>query len=119
MQLLALATFLINQRKLRRYWIHPVNTKRETKGEFYCLVKELESVQTFHQYFRMSKAQFEKIHSLIEEDIKKIRTKFRKPTETKERLGECTLFRSVVSCRCSALRPSAILTRTGIASDAT
>ncbi|KPJ09259.1 hypothetical protein RR48_15400 [Papilio machaon] len=54
MQLWALATLLIKQRKRRRYWIHPLNTKRETKGEFHCLVKELESdAKKFNQYFRM------------------------------------------------------------------
>lgn len=90
MQLLALATLRIKQRKKRRYWIHPVNRKRETRGEFHCLIKELENdADKFHLYFRMSKAQFEEIHSYIEKDIKKIRTKFRKPIGTRERLGIC------------------------------
>ncbi|XP_061716959.1 uncharacterized protein LOC133524824 [Cydia pomonella] len=93
LQLLALATLLTKEKKRRRYWIHPVNRKRESKGEFHTLVKELESdPERFHQYFRMSKAQFEKIHSLIAEDIKKIQTKFRKPIGTKERLGVCLRF---------------------------
>ncbi|KOB66136.1 Uncharacterized protein OBRU01_21737 [Operophtera brumata] len=90
LQLLALATLITKQRKRRRYWIHPVNRKRETRGEFHCLVKEFESdAEKFHQYFRMSIAQFAEIHRLIEEDIKKIRTKFRKPIGTKERLAVC------------------------------
>lgn len=89
LELLAL-TMMTKERKRRRYWIHPINRKREPKGEFHSLVKELESdPERFHQYFRTSKAQFEQIHSLIAEDIKKIQTKFRKPIATKERLAVC------------------------------
>lgn len=72
-EFLVLAT-VIKQKEIkrRRYWVHPVNNKRESKGEFHCLVKEIENdVQKFHQYFRMFKAQFEEVHSLIEGDIKK------------------------------------------------
>uniref|UniRef100_A0A2H1WS48 SFRICE_023050 n=1 Tax=Spodoptera frugiperda TaxID=7108 RepID=A0A2H1WS48_SPOFR len=50
---------------------------QESKGEFHCLVKEIENdAQKFHQYFRMSKAQFEEVHSLIEGDIKKYIRRF-------------------------------------------
>ena len=67
-----------------------MNNKRESKGEFHCLVKEIENdAQKFHQYLRMSKAQFEEVHSLIEGEIKKIYAKFRKPIGTKERLAVC------------------------------
>ncbi|CAK1604032.1 unnamed protein product [Parnassius mnemosyne] len=92
-EFLVLATLIKKKEiKRRRYWVHPVNNKRESKGEFHCLVKEIENdAQRFHQYFRMSKAQFEEVHSLIEGDIK-IHTKFRKPIGTKERLAVCLRF---------------------------
>ena len=85
-----LATFLTKERKKRRYWIHPVNRKREINGEFHCLFNELKNDdEKFHQYFRLSKTEFEEVHHLIEDDIKKIHTRFRKPIGTRERLAIC------------------------------
>ncbi|KAJ0172544.1 hypothetical protein K1T71_011683 [Dendrolimus kikuchii] len=93
LQFLALTILLMKKRKKRRYWVHPVNRKKELKGEFHCLVKELKSDdERFHQYFRLSKTQVNEIHSLIELDIKKIHTKFRKPIGTRERLAVCLRF---------------------------
>lgn len=55
-QLTLLTTFLTKKRKWWRYWIYPVNKKREVNGEFHCLIKELCcDAEKFHQYFRLSK----------------------------------------------------------------
>lgn len=81
---------LTKEIKSRRHWIHPLNRTREINGEFHCLFKVLENDdEKFHQYFRLSKAQFEQVHSLIEDDVKKIHTRFRKPIGTRERLAVC------------------------------
>ncbi|GLV38517.1 hypothetical protein CBL_05127 [Carabus blaptoides fortunei] len=65
--------------KSRRLWVHDINKQREKLGEFHKLVPELQKdPKRFHMYFRMTKEQFDFLHELIENDIKKQHTQFRR-----------------------------------------
>lgn len=47
---------LQRNRKKRRCWVHEINRKRETLGEYHRLCRELQSHKDrFFQYFRMSR----------------------------------------------------------------
>ncbi|GBP91237.1 hypothetical protein EVAR_65101_1 [Eumeta japonica] len=75
-----LAMKLLKSKKEKKILGSPYKQRRQDKGEFHRLVRELESDdEKFHQYFRMNQAQYEEIHSLIEGDIKKYIQKFREP----------------------------------------
>lgn len=92
-QFLIMATLLKKNKKKRRYWVHPLNEVRGSKGAFHTLVQDLEIVdERFHRYFRLTKIQFEQVHALIERDIKKQHTQFRCPIGTKERLAVCLRY---------------------------
>jgi hypothetical protein len=58
--------------------MHKSLIRRKTEGEFFTLCKELaDDEETFHQYFRMSKYQFNDLLSRIEPLITKKNTTFR------------------------------------------
>lgn len=83
---------VLEERKRRKHWIHPINLTRYFHGEYHTLIELLEmndNRDRFHMYFRMNKDQFENLHSLVEMDIKKISTTFRKAISSKERLAVC------------------------------
>ncbi|GBP34609.1 hypothetical protein EVAR_19000_1 [Eumeta japonica] len=68
---LTFAMKLLKSKKEKKILGSPYKQRRQDKGEFHRLVRELESDdEKFHQYFRMNQAQYEEIHSLIEGDIK-------------------------------------------------
>ncbi|CAG4958993.1 unnamed protein product [Colias eurytheme] len=93
-QFLTIATLFKKKKKKRRYWVHPINAYFiGSKGALNTLVQDLETDdERFHRYFRLTKIQFEQVHSLIERDIKKQHTQFRCPIGTKERLAVCLRF---------------------------
>ena len=75
-------------KRRRRFWIHPTIQRRQKLGEYHRLIKELESDdERFKQYFRMTKQQFYDILHLIENDIVKKMTTFRRPIGAAERLA--------------------------------
>lgn len=85
-----LLLFALSQAKRKRKWVHEINEKREEFGEFHRLCCELSSFEDrFFTYFRMSKEQFENLHTLLEPKISKQTTNWRKPIGTKERLAIC------------------------------
>jgi hypothetical protein len=48
-----------NSQRKRKKWVHTSLIRRKTEGEFFTLYKELvDAEEKFHQYFRMSKYQF-------------------------------------------------------------
>lgn len=50
---------LSNAKRIRLWAVHPLNKKRETKGEYAILVKELEQYPAkYYQYFRISMDRF-------------------------------------------------------------
>jgi hypothetical protein len=74
----------------RRYWVHEINQKRSTCGEYHTLYPELlQDHERFHMYFRVTKTQFEEIHEFIKNEIHKKGTTFREAITTKERLAVC------------------------------
>ncbi|XP_031329354.1 protein ALP1-like isoform X1 [Photinus pyralis] len=81
--------------KRRSVWVHEINLNRENDGEYHTLIKILEKEENsdrFHMYFRMSKNQFNYLHDLIKDKIRKIDSKFRRAIGTKERLAVCLRF---------------------------
>lgn len=75
---------LKNKKQTRRYWVHEINEKRSTCGEYHALYQDLlNDSERFHMYFRVTKTQFEEIHDFIKNDIQKKRTTFREAISTK------------------------------------
>jgi hypothetical protein len=67
-----------NSQRKRKNWVHKRLIRRKTEGEFFTLYKELaDDEEKFHQYFRMSKYQFNNLLSSIEPLITKKNTAFR------------------------------------------
>lgn len=89
-EILLLLFALQSKKRKRRCWVHEINKKRETLGEYHRLCIELESHEDrFFKYFRMSRECFEELHDLIKCRIGKCTTNWRKPIETRERLAVC------------------------------
>ena len=76
--------------KKRRIWVHPTLQRRLTEGEFHTLFPQLlEDDTRFHQYFRMSKEQFQILLCKIDSDLVKQDTSFRAAISPRERLAVC------------------------------
>lgn len=74
----------------RRFWVHPAWKKRETKGEYATLYKELMDDGTkFFEYFKMSEYSFNVLLSKLEVHLKKKDTPFRKSITLREQLAVC------------------------------
>nr|CAI5824359.1 unnamed protein product [Callosobruchus analis] len=87
------AAFLLLHEGKRKKWVHEINVRREELGEYHRLVQELnEHPDRYHMYFRMTKDEFNFLHELIKEDIKKQNTQFRRAISTEERLAVCLRF---------------------------
>lgn len=89
-ELLAIAFLLSQPRKKRkrRYWIHPLNTKRLQQSQFYILHNKLRAhPEKFFDYYRMSINSFNELLNLIRKDITKKDTHLRLAISTEERLA--------------------------------
>ena len=76
--------------KCERKWVHEVNMKRRESGEFHHLMKQLRHDEVkFKEYFRMTSNQFEKLLSLIKDDIEKKEVNYRENISAEERLALC------------------------------
>lgn len=85
---LLLLTLALKRKK--RLWVHDINVNRDSLGEFHHLFKELEKDDVkFRKYFRLNKTQFQEVLSVIEEDIRKNDTNYRKSIAPEERLAVC------------------------------
>lgn len=74
----------------RDKWVHPINRKRKSYGEYHHLMRDLEADdEKFRNYFRLNQDQFNEILSFIDGDIKKSDTNFRKAITSRERLAIC------------------------------
>ena len=88
--LVALLARRHRNRRQKRRWVHPINAQRERLGEYALLVRELASHEDmFFSYFRMSESLFDEIFSLVEADLTKLLTNYRKPISARERLAVC------------------------------
>lgn len=91
LQLLEPSVFLTHNLLMNRdkeWWVHPINVKRETCGEFHLLFPDLkQDEQRFQSYFRMLPQTFYAILDLITVDLQKQETNYRKPVSPEERLA--------------------------------
>ena len=79
--------YAMNQRKARKYWVHPINSVRLEKGEFYNLYPDLRRYDDrFFEMYRMHVAQFDHLVGLLEDTLEKQTTSMREPIPPAERL---------------------------------
>lgn len=84
--MIALSCNEIEQKRRPRFWVHEINLKRETYGEFHHLFPDLLGEdEKFFKYFRMSTAEFYELIELL--PIRKQDTNFRKAISPEERLA--------------------------------
>lgn len=77
-----------DRKRKRRYWVHPLNTKRISSGQFNCLYATLRNYPTkFIQYYRMSIESFNELLKIVKCFITKYDTKFRCAITPEERLS--------------------------------
>lgn len=63
-------------KRMRRFWVRPINRKRNLEGAFFSLVKEMQisehDFEQFFKYTRMSPNLFKKLVSLVGPMIRKV-----------------------------------------------
>ena len=89
---LALALLLDNcdfsEERIRQYWVHPINERREELGEFHHLFNDLrEDRERFKNYHRMDINTFDSILDIIRTDIEGQVTNCRRPISPEEKLS--------------------------------
>ena len=78
------------RKRTRPVSVHNIRKQRLLFGESHTLVKELASCEDkFFEYFRVSHHQFHYILNLLEDDMQKELTQFRRSTRASERLAIC------------------------------
>lgn len=78
------------EKRERQLWVHPINKKRDTFGEFHHLFPDLlKDNRKFFQYFRMSPEKFYELLNMLTPLIEKQNTNFRRPVSPEERLAVC------------------------------
>uniref|UniRef100_A0A3B3HNM8 DDE Tnp4 domain-containing protein n=1 Tax=Oryzias latipes TaxID=8090 RepID=A0A3B3HNM8_ORYLA len=89
-------------RKRRRFWVHPIITRREEHGEFYRLIQELKMYhERFRGYFRMSVSEFENLLQQLAPSLTKEQTHYRKSIDPEQRLAVCLRFLSTGDSYCT------------------
>ncbi|KAM4565928.1 uncharacterized protein PAE49_009774 [Odontesthes bonariensis] len=87
------AVLLLDGRRRRRVWVHPILAGREQHGEFHRLVQELRlDGERFQRYFRLDRDQFDVLLAKIGPVITMQRTNYRQPIPPAERLAICLRF---------------------------
>lgn len=78
--------YLRNQQR-RQFWVHPINSERQSHGHYFQLYKQLRKDNVkFFNYFRMSISSFDELLSYIENDIKRQDTNMRIAIQPEEKL---------------------------------
>ncbi|KAJ8915449.1 hypothetical protein NQ315_003212, partial [Exocentrus adspersus] len=73
--------------KKRRYWVHPLNTRRIRHSQFYLLRAKLRAhPDNFFDYYRMSIKTFDELLDKVRDKIKKQNTWMRVSIDAEERL---------------------------------
>lgn len=84
---IALLLALNKKKKKRRYWVHPLNTRRLTESQYYLKRTKLRAhPEEFFKYYRMSIKSFDELHNGIRDKIKKQNTCMRLCLDTEEKL---------------------------------
>ena len=72
---------------VRSVWVHPINTLRMEKGEFYTLYPDLRHFNPkFFAMYRMNPGKFDRLLALVGPKIQKKWTKFRNPLSPEQKL---------------------------------
>ncbi|KAK3107504.1 hypothetical protein FSP39_016061 [Pinctada imbricata] len=81
--------YIRNKRKRRTHWIKPWIKRRDKYGAHHALLKELEieDIETYRNFVRMSKENFDELLSLVSPMIKKKDTIMRESITAAERLS--------------------------------
>ena len=80
------------KRMARTMWINPVIAERQEKGEHHLITDMRAHPEWFYEYMRMTPEQFDQLHSLIREDIRKLDTNFRAAIPTEHKLAAVLRF---------------------------
>ena len=61
-----------NRKRNHRWWVHDILKKRDERGTYQHLVRELQDDgEKFQQYFRLTREQFSQVLFLVEKDLVK------------------------------------------------
>ncbi|PIO23409.1 hypothetical protein AB205_0189670, partial [Aquarana catesbeiana] len=75
------------RRRRHRFWIHPVITQREGRGQFWVLYNDLcAHEKKFFNYTRMSIRSFDELLALLSSHLERQNTSFRRSIPAVERL---------------------------------
>ncbi|PIO27718.1 hypothetical protein AB205_0071170, partial [Aquarana catesbeiana] len=77
-----------NRRSRRhRFWIHPVITQRERRGQFWVLYNDFRAHEDkFFNYTRMSIRSFDELLALLSSHLEQQNTSFRRSIQAVDRL---------------------------------
>ena len=90
MLVLTLRKKLLLQKRTHRFWVHDIFKKRKEFGAYYHLVQELYlDKDRFHEYFRMSAQQLERVLGYVGEILQKKDLVRVDVIEAKQRLVIC------------------------------
>jgi len=71
----------------RRYWVHPINSHRESSGQFNTFYENVRCYpDKFFEYYRMSTTSFDELLLKVRPYITKQTTTFRNPISAEQRL---------------------------------
>ena len=86
------------RKRYRRVSVHQILQRRSVYGEYHHLVRELYfHADKFHEYFRMTEEQFENLLGLIESNIRKKNTNWKRAITPRERLSICLRSVPIIS----------------------
>lgn len=79
---------LRRKQRVRKYWVHPINERRNVMGTFNSLFEDLLADDNkFFNYFRMSISSFDELHNRLKCSIQRQNTKMRDCIQPKEMLA--------------------------------
>ncbi|KAL2096763.1 hypothetical protein ACEWY4_005970 [Coilia grayii] len=79
---------LLDKKRKRKFWVHPLLERRRPQGEFHQLIQELKLYHDrFRQYFRMSVAEFEALLAVLGPHLRRQHTNYREPIGPEQRLA--------------------------------
>ncbi|KAL2099475.1 hypothetical protein ACEWY4_003869 [Coilia grayii] len=92
---LIMIDMLLDKKRKRKFWVHPLLERRRQQGEFHQLIQELKLYHDrFRQYFRMSVAEFEALLAVLGPHLRRQHTNYREPIDPEQRLAVCLRFLS-------------------------
>jgi hypothetical protein len=82
------------KREKRKYWVNNVFRARGEEGEFQTLFGRLkDDRQKFFKHFRLGISKFENLKHLLQTDIEKKNTRWRRSITTEERRCQCEIVK--------------------------